>query len=116
MDVSDPSNVMEVGSLATKGRAVGLAVENDHVYVADWSAGLRVIDISAPLAPIELGSFQPQIMHGARWLEATETCSQPSGYVRDLLNNRIGVSVCQTGRFALYGPTQSLFMPIVHQG
>ena len=48
----------ECGSLVffdTPGRASGLAVSGSLVYVADEESGLRVIDISNPARPREVG-------------------------------------------------------------
>ena len=46
----------EVGSCATQGLAIGVAVSGSYAYVADTDAGLRVIDISNPASPTEVAS------------------------------------------------------------
>ncbi len=50
---------------------------------------------------------------GSGWADAESTCAQPLAYSRDTDNNVLTVSICQTGRYALYGPTYQLFVPIV---
>jgi len=45
------------GALDTPGRALGLDVVGEFAYVADGPAGLRIIDLSAPDAPVEVGSL-----------------------------------------------------------
>ena len=43
------------GSVDTPGLACGVTVSGDYAYVADTAAGLRVINVSAPSAPVEVG-------------------------------------------------------------
>ncbi|WP_154898260.1 Calx-beta domain-containing protein [Gimesia maris] len=57
LDISDPSNISELGSFDTFGYAVGVQVVGDTAYIADYSSGLRVLDISDPANISELGSF-----------------------------------------------------------
>jgi hypothetical protein len=47
------------------------------------------------------------------WQDAAQTCSPPSIYQRDLANQEIEVAVCRTGLFALFGPTNQVYMPVV---
>jgi hypothetical protein len=53
LDISDPTNLVEVGSADTPGGASDLALEGSRAYVADEFAGLRVIDVQSPTAPFE---------------------------------------------------------------
>ena len=55
IDVSTPTNPMEVGFFDTPGWAMGVAVSGSNTYVADYDAGLRVIDVSDPSSPAEVG-------------------------------------------------------------
>ncbi|MBN2030108.1 T9SS type A sorting domain-containing protein [bacterium] len=72
LDVSDPSNIMEVASCPTPGEAMWADISSDHhyVYIADADKGLRIIDVSNPSAPVEVG-FHDQILemanHVAVW-------------------------------------------------
>jgi hypothetical protein len=45
----------EVGFYNTPGQARGVAVSGSYALVADGEAGLRVIDVSSPGSPVELG-------------------------------------------------------------
>ncbi len=45
------------GTFFVLGTAWGVAVYGSYAYVADSSAGLLVIDVSMPSAPIEIGSY-----------------------------------------------------------
>jgi len=57
VDVSSPAN--PVLSVTTKAFnwCLGLAVEGNYAYMADYNKGLRIVDISHPLTPAEVGSF-----------------------------------------------------------
>ena len=52
---ADSLNVRLVGSCATPRRAYGVAVRDTYAYVADWSSGLRVISVTDPAHPTEIG-------------------------------------------------------------
>lgn len=45
----------EIGRLDTEGPAMALEISGNYVYLADGLGGLRVIDISTPLSPSEVG-------------------------------------------------------------
>ncbi len=47
----------EVGSLSTPQASVAVAVVGGFAYVADYGPTLRVIDVSAPSTPVEVGSL-----------------------------------------------------------
>ncbi len=47
----------EVGFYNTPGYANGVDVAGSFAYIADSFNGLRVIDISNPAAPVEVGFF-----------------------------------------------------------
>ena len=58
IDVSEPHNPVEIGTLDTPGQAMDVAVQGDYAYVADhYQGGLRVIAVSEPSAPWEVGSY-----------------------------------------------------------
>jgi hypothetical protein len=66
IDVSLPSAPVEVGFYHTPGIARGVAAGSaalrdgtagGYVYVAAGEAGLRVVDVSTPLAPVEVGFY-----------------------------------------------------------
>ena len=50
IDISDPDNFAEVGSLKTQN-ALGIAVKSPYAFIADGSRGIRVIDITEPDSP-----------------------------------------------------------------
>ena len=57
LNISDPSNPVQVGSYDTPGSTRGVYVSGNYAYVADSSSGLRVIDISTPASPSEVGYY-----------------------------------------------------------
>ncbi len=57
IDVLSPMRPTEIGWIDTPGRARGVAVVGDLVVVADTQS-IRMIDVSDPTAPVEVGSLQ----------------------------------------------------------
>ena len=56
LDVSDPSHPILVGQTAAfPGVVEGVAVVGNTAYVAAGTAGLRVINVANPAAPVEVG-------------------------------------------------------------
>jgi hypothetical protein len=74
VNASDPENPRVVGNHDTAGHTWAIAlVERDlqghtYAYLADEYNGLRVIDVSSPLAPVEVGAYdvpgQYEFFHG----------------------------------------------------
>ncbi len=66
LNVSDPSNIIEVANCQTPGEAMWADISDDHqhIYIADGEAGLRIINVSNPLAPVEVG-YHDQILEMA---------------------------------------------------
>lgn len=56
LDVSSPATPKRVGALWMPSDVSYLAVSGDYLYVSSWASGLRVVNISDPLHPIEVGS------------------------------------------------------------
>lgn len=72
-DLSDPVNPSVVSQYETKGAALGITVHGNYAYVADgtdvawWqSGGLRILDISNPSSPKEVGSLVNDHLRNAR--------------------------------------------------
>ena len=55
----DTANLYTIGSLETAGFAVSVTLSSNgsKAYVADWSNGLVIVDISDPSNPTKLGSY-----------------------------------------------------------
>lgn len=56
-----------------------------------------------------------QLMHwdGVVWETAEATCSDPIGREVSVENKVLEVEICETGLYALYGPSQQNFFPLV---
>lgn len=58
INVVNPSNPHQIGQFDVEGkRAVGFTIYGDFAYVANWSDGLRIIDITDPLNVFEAGFY-----------------------------------------------------------
>jgi hypothetical protein len=55
IDVSDPSNPVEVGSYDTQGYAVSIDISGTYAYIADHVSGFHIVDISDPENPFRVG-------------------------------------------------------------
>ncbi|KPL06687.1 hypothetical protein AMJ86_07515 [bacterium SM23_57] len=62
LDMSNPSNPIELGYYNTPESATSVCLQGSYAYVADWWGDLRVIDVSNPSHPSEL-----------TWVEAGNT-------------------------------------------
>jgi len=57
IDVSDPSNPVELGSFRDDGFPMKLDVEGEFVYMADTLGSLRIINVSDPTNPEQVGEY-----------------------------------------------------------
>jgi hypothetical protein len=48
---------------------------------------------------------------GGEWRDVAQVCT--TTYSRDLTNNLLSISICQTGTFSLFGPTRQVFLPLI---
>jgi hypothetical protein len=55
-DLETPTTITQVGRFDSGGTAYGSWVENDIAYIADYSKGLLIVDISDPTNPVLLES------------------------------------------------------------
>lgn len=57
LDISEPTHIRAVAGCPTPGDAMwaDISADHNHVYVADFDGGLRIIDVSDRLAPEEVG-------------------------------------------------------------
>jgi hypothetical protein len=47
------------------------------------------------------------------WQDAAAGCGLPGAYSHDRTNRIYSTSICRTGKFGLFGPTQQVFLPLV---
>ncbi|MEO0149952.1 MAG: hypothetical protein ABIL23_05995 [candidate division WOR-3 bacterium] len=57
IDISDPTNPIEVSYYDSPGVAHKVFVEGNLMFVADGTMGLRIVDISDPLSPVEISYY-----------------------------------------------------------
>ena len=63
LNVANPGDIKSVGSYFNKGTvghqpwALGLTVHGNRLYMADWGAGVIILDITNPAKPTELSVF-----------------------------------------------------------
>ena len=72
-ELSDPSAPQVVGEVALPSAGAGIAVSGGYAYVADHSAGLRVVDVSVPSAPVEVGSLDTP---GVAWVSRSRVATR----------------------------------------
>lgn len=51
-DVFNPSNLTIISTCPTPGCAWGIDIDNEYAYIADYYAGLSIINISDPINPV----------------------------------------------------------------
>lgn len=56
-EVDEINSLWYVGDIDTPGYADDVKIQGDYAYIADGDFGLRIIDISDPTLPVELGVF-----------------------------------------------------------
>jgi len=59
IDISVPENPQLISSLSIPKRIEDIAINGDYAYVATGDSGLRVIDVSSPVNPEEIGIYIP---------------------------------------------------------
>ena len=57
-DISDPLAPVEVAQCSLRGSGAGIAVRGQFAYVADYTEGLTVVDVSDPLQPHIAGWYK----------------------------------------------------------
>ncbi|MFW9991689.1 MAG: hypothetical protein ACFFD4_06490 [Candidatus Odinarchaeota archaeon] len=57
VNVTDPSNPVNVSSYATAGNANGVHVDGNIAYVADFAGGLQIVNITNPLNPVNISAY-----------------------------------------------------------
>gem|GEM_PF-2049377 len=69
-DISNPSNVVPVGSYDTPGKALALDIDGDYAYIADENETLQIINIHDPANPSLAGSYQSGYAHDVKVVDS----------------------------------------------
>lgn len=56
-DITIPTNPVKLSEILTPAIVKGLTVSGNNVFVANGAGGLRIIDVSDPAVPVEIGFF-----------------------------------------------------------
>ena len=56
-DASDPSNIEEIGEFDSEGTFQSFYVQDSHIYAVDFESGLYLLDVSDPMALVEIERF-----------------------------------------------------------
>ncbi|MBD3407143.1 MAG: hypothetical protein GF411_13575 [Candidatus Lokiarchaeota archaeon] len=89
LDISDPTTPVEITNIPYKPMiAKDIAFVDDYAYLADGKAGLRVLDVSNSVAPVEVDAF------GAGAPRYASSVEVSNGYIY-LANGEGGLSILQ---------------------
>lgn len=58
VNVSDPANPFYVGGYKTSGAAYEIDVQGQYAYLASYTNGLQIFDISTPTSPVLKGAYR----------------------------------------------------------
>jgi hypothetical protein len=68
---------------------------------------------------LDLVTEESQLMlrwwNGSEWIDAADTCTPNSIYNRNPEENILRLQVCELGRFGLFGPTETLYLPVINK-
>jgi hypothetical protein len=62
-DISQPSEISEIGAWQSDYSAQNLFVVDDYAYVAAEEGGLRILDVSTPTMAVEVGAYEGVTVH-----------------------------------------------------
>ncbi len=98
--------------------AFDLAAYQSGVPVNDWAFQAPVtvtIHYSADDLHIirDEGTLALWRWDGQMWSDAAETCEPVSSYQREPDQNLLSLPICRAGYYALFGPTNSVLLPII---
>ncbi len=102
---------------AFAGHAFDLNVYQNDLPLPGYTFGspvtvtLRYSD--ADVLPMDEASLTLYYLSGSAWADAATTCSPASTYDRHPAENWLSVPICHLSRFALFGATHPLYLPIV---
>jgi hypothetical protein len=97
IDVTNPQSPTEVGYCSTPGYAWGVAVSGDYAYVADFDAGLQVIELAGvgveeARRPLLVDGSKPTatVIRGTLWLPAASSLKpQASSCLLDIAGREV---------------------------
>ena len=102
---------------AFAGHAFNLDAYRDGTALAGFVFE-QPITITIHYSPADVAVVDPTALvlmywNGSAWVDVTTTCTPPSVYNRHPDQNWLSVPVCHLSRFALFGPTHGIYLPVV---
>ncbi len=97
---------------AFTGHAFDMVAQPDQVFNVPVTVTIRYSDSDIRVISDE-NSLALLWWDGSSWAGAVTTCAPSSSSQRDVLINTISLPICRTGRYALFGPTHPIYLPLV---
>ncbi|UCE07248.1 MAG: T9SS type A sorting domain-containing protein [bacterium] len=65
LNVSNPNTIVEAAKYPISGKPwwIDLSPDKNYLYLADFTGKLRILDVSNPLAPVEVGLIGENLIH-----------------------------------------------------
>ncbi len=106
------------GNLSFAGHAFDLSAFRSGQPVPG-ATFLRPVTITvqysdADVAGVDENTLRVYVLSGGMWVDAATTCTPPSSYMRDTVNNRLSVAICHLSQFAVFGAVQyKVYSPVI---
>ena len=117
--VMTPTVVVDQGNLSSLNHAFDLAVYAGGILQPDYQflipIGVAIYYSDADLGVAHEASLSLQQWQFAGWQDAGLSCTPPTSGIVDEPNNLFAQGLCESGRFALFGPVRQLFLPVINQ-
>ncbi|MBP7688406.1 MAG: hypothetical protein KA765_10875 [Thermoflexales bacterium] len=94
--------------------ATSIGLRPDLAFSAPVTISLHYTDRDVSVVSDEAALYLAW-WDGAQWIDAAATCAPASNYTRELDANTISVTVCSTGRYAFFGPTHQMRLPVIRR-
>jgi hypothetical protein len=116
--VLTPTVVSDYVDLAFAGHAFELEAYQNGIHQPDFTFEKPVtVTIHYSERDSRLISDKAQLKlywhDGNIWRDAAATCTPTSSYIRDEIDKVLSVPICHLSRFALFGPTHRVYLPLV---
>lgn len=91
---------------------LGVSPQSESTFNAPVPITIHYTDADTHLI-LDLNELTLWWWQDGQWQDAAQSCNPASTYEHDTDAQTITVAICQTGRFALFGPTNRLFLPVM---
>jgi photosystem II stability/assembly factor-like uncharacterized protein len=112
IDWLEPTGMRFAGQAFTLDAYVGGGHVEGYEFQQPVTVTIHYSD--ADVAGVDEGSLVLQLWEDGAWIDAAETCTPASTYVRDLEGNSLAVPICHLSYYALAGdPQYTLNVPLI---